>query len=85
MGLAAILQANNSPSWDLALEMKAMCHLWQPTGFTGGAVWPGQPERGRWIAGCVAPRGEAGTPEPADSGFGPLPGPTISSYHHSHG
>lgn len=63
-------QANNSPSWDLALEMKAMCHLWQPTGFTGGARELGQPEREIDCRACGS-QSEAGTQSLQTLGLAP--------------
>lgn len=35
---STVLQTNNRQQWDLALEMKATCPVWQPTCFTEAAT-----------------------------------------------
>lgn len=72
---STVLQTNNRQQWDLALEMKATCPVWQPTCFIEAAT---AARGGRPAAGHAAPKGRAGGTQACIwglQGFGPLPGP----------
>lgn len=82
---STILQTNNRQQWDLALEMKATCPVWQPTCFTEVATAAIEGKTG-WLsmqlprAGLVALK-----PASGDSRASALSlDPSISSYHHSY-